>query len=68
MHARVGSSALLAIFTTCVYLGIKMCEGPKYTCQLSTMLATIHPASSQDPEALAEEVGGWPAVCRGGLG
>jgi hypothetical protein len=41
MHSRAGYPHLLSILATCVYLGVKVTDGPKFACQLSGMLTNI---------------------------
>ena len=41
MHSRGGYPDLLSILATCVYLGVKVTDGPQFDRQLSGMLTHI---------------------------
>jgi hypothetical protein len=41
MHSRAGYPHLLSILATCVYLGVKVTDGPQFARQLSGMLTNI---------------------------
>lgn len=41
MHSRAGHPNLLSILATCIYLGVKVTDGPQFARQLSSMLSHI---------------------------
>ncbi|KAI7835693.1 hypothetical protein COHA_010432 [Chlorella ohadii] len=41
MHAQPGCPDLLTILCTCIYLGVKVTEGPQFARQLSSMLSHV---------------------------